>query len=91
MFPLATLETAIRDEIASAINDRPTERGAWEPEVDSLIMVRVVLRVEEEIALDLPDDVMPQGGFDGVDDCVAAVVAVCRDLWTAKLSVTEKV
>ena len=42
MFPAQTLENAIRDEIAAATNDRPTPRGAWEPEVDSLTMVRVV-------------------------------------------------
>ena len=91
MFPAQTLENAIRDEIASAINDRPTPRGAWEPEVDSLVMVRVVLRVEEELALDLPDDVMPPGGFDGVEHCVATVMETCRELWSANQPVREEV
>ncbi len=90
MFPATTLENAIRDEIAAAVNDRPTPRGAWEPEVDSLTMVRVVCRVEEETGLDLPDDVMPSGGFDNVDHCVSIVMETCRELWDASLSVEEE-
>ena len=91
MFPARTLRRAIRHEIASATNDRPTCPGAWEPEVDSLIMVRVVLRVEEELALNLPDDLMPPGGFDSVEHCVATVVETCRELWNANQLVKEEV
>lgn len=91
MFPAQTLEDAIRDEITSAINDRPTPRRPWEPEVDSLVMVRVVLRIEEELALDLPDDVMPSGGFQGIDHCVETVMAKCRELWAANQPVGEEV
>ena len=87
MFPAQTLEDAIRDEIATAAKDRPTPRGAWEPEVDSLTMVRVVCRVEEELAIELPDDVMPRGGFDSVDHFVAVVMEASRELWNANQSV----
>lgn len=91
MFPAQTLENAIRDEITSAINDRPVPRRPWEPEVDSLVMVRVVLRIEEELAINLPDDVMPSGGFHSIDHCVKTVMTKCRELWAAKQSVEEKV
>jgi acyl carrier protein len=91
MFPARSFESAIRDEITSAISDRPIPRAAWEPEVDSLVMVRVVLRIEEEFALDLPDDVMPSGGFSSVEHCVATVMKTCRELWKAKQPVTEEV
>jgi acyl carrier protein len=91
MFPAQTLENAIRDEIAAAASDRPTPRGAWEPEVDSLTMVRVVCRVEEELAIKLPDDVMPRGGFDNVDHCVAVVMAASRELWNVNKPVEERV
>ncbi len=91
MFPAQLLEDAIRDEIASAINDRPTPRAGWEPEVDSLVMVRVVLRIEEELALDLPDDVMPPGGFNDVEHCVVTVMEMCRELWNANQPVEEEV
>ena len=91
MFPTQHLEDAIRDEITSAISDRPTPRAAWEPEVDSLIMVRVVLRVEEELTLSLPDDVMPAGGFNSIEHCVATVMTRCRELWTTTQPVKEEV
>ena len=91
MFPSRILEDAIRDEITSAVNDRPTPRGAWEPAVDSLVMVRVVCRVEEEIAIELTDDVMPPGGFDSVDHCVAIVMEASRKLWNVNQPVTEEV
>lgn len=91
MFPAQTLENAIREEITTAVNDRPTPRGAWEPEIDSLTMVRVVCRVEEELAIELPDDVMPPGGFENVTHCVAVVMAASRELWKANQPVKEEV
>ncbi len=91
MFPAQTLEDAIRGEIASAIQDRPTPRGTWQPEVDSLVMIRVVLRVEEELSIELPDDVIPSGGFDGVEHCVTIIMKACRELWTANQPMTEEV
>jgi acyl carrier protein len=91
MFPTQAFADAIRDEITSAINDRPVPKAAWEPAVDSLIMVRVVLRIEEEFALNLPDDVMPAGGFDSVEHCVAKVMETCRNLWGVNQPVREEV
>ena len=91
MFSAKDLETAIRDEISAANNDRPTPREAWEPEIDSLVMVRVILRVEEEIAIDLPDDVMPAGGLDDVDGWISSVVQSCQQIWEANQKVPQKV
>lgn len=91
MFPAQLVEDVIREEIEAAANDRPTPRGSWEPEVDSLVMVRVVIRIEEELGLELQDDVMPAGGFDGVDHCVEVVMQQCRELWTVNQPVKEEV
>lgn len=91
MFPVRAVERVIRDEIASAINDRPIPPAEWEPEVDSLVMVRVILRIEEEFALNLLDDVMPAGGFSNIEHCVALVIETCRKLWNAKQLVMEEV
>jgi acyl carrier protein len=91
MFPARVVEKAVRGEITSAINDRPIARERWEPEVDSLVMVRVVLRIEEEFAINLPDDVMPSGGFLSVEHCVATVMETCRKLWNVNQPVTEEV
>lgn len=90
MFPAREVEAVIRDEISTAVNDRPAPRAAWEPAVDSLVMVRVVLRIEEEFALKLPDDVMPPGGFGSVEGCVATLMAKCRKLWKLSQPETEE-
>lgn len=91
MFPLQVLETAIRDEIAAANNDRPAPREVWEPEIDSLVMVRVILRIEEEIAIVLPDDVMPAGGVNDVEAWIDSVIQSCLQRWKTSRTVPQEV
>lgn len=69
--PAATIEAIIRDEIQCAQNDRPTPKAGWEPHVDSLVMVSIALRIEEEFSVKLPEAVMPPGGFDDENLCVS--------------------
>jgi acyl carrier protein len=83
-FPEAIVETAIRDEIVAAGKDRPPTKSGWRPEVDSQVVIRVVLRVEAEIGIELPEDTMPPGGFDDVEDCVQGILAQSRRLWREK-------
>lgn len=65
------IEAIIRDEIRRAQADRPTPKAGWEPQVDSLVMVSIALRIEEEFDLKLPEAVMPPGGFDDENLCVS--------------------
>lgn len=67
----AAIEAIIRDEIHSAQADRPTPKAGWEPQVDSLVMVSIALRIEEEFNVKLPEAAMPPGGFDDENTCVA--------------------
>lgn len=83
-FPEKTIADAIRDEIAIAAQDRPPTKSGWRPEVDSPVVVRVVLRVERELGITLPEDAMPPGGFDDVEHCVQGILAHCRMLWRDK-------
>jgi acyl carrier protein len=80
-FPRQEIENAIRDEIRCASDDRPVPRAQWEPEVDSHVMVRIVLRIEEEIGLELPDDCMPPGGVESIEQCVETITAACERIW----------
>ena len=80
-FPEDVIEAAIRDEIAVAAKDRPPTKSGWRPEVDSQIVIRVVLRVEAEIGIELPEDTMPPGGFDDIEACVQGILAQCRRVW----------
>ncbi len=83
-FPEATVEAAIRDEIAVAAKDLPPTKSGWRPEVDSQVVIRAILRVETETGIKLPEDTMPPGGFDGIEDCVQAILAKSRRLWSEK-------
>ncbi|MER8389496.1 acyl carrier protein [Mesorhizobium sp. M0965] len=67
----ATIEEVIRDEIRSAQADRPTPKAGWEPQVDSLVMISIALRIEEEFNVKLPEAAMPPGGFNDENTCVA--------------------
>lgn len=83
-FPEAVIEAAIRDEIVAAAKDRPPTKSGWRPEVDSQVVIRVVLRVEAEIGIELPEDTMPPGGFDDIEACVQSILAQSRRLWSEK-------
>lgn len=83
-FPHRLVEAAIRDEIVKSASDRPPTKAGWRPAVDSLIVVCVVLRVERELGIELPEDVMPAGGFDDVEQCVDCILGLSRRLWREK-------
>lgn len=76
----ATIEAIIRDEIRNAHADRPTAKAGWEPQVDSLVMVSIALRIEEEFNVKLPEAAMPPGGFDDENRCVAVFTQQVVDL-----------
>lgn len=90
-FPRQLIEDAIRDEICCASNDRPVPRATWEPEVDSLLLVRIVLRIEEEIGLMFPDDCMLSGGAESVAQCIETITATCERLWLEQQKTREVV
>ncbi len=80
-FPEAVVEAAIRDEIATAARDRPPTKSGWRPEVDSPVVICVILRVEAEIGIELPESAVPPGGFDDVEACVQGILARSRHIW----------
>lgn len=83
-FPEKVIEAAIRDEIARAPADRPLTKSGWRPEVNSLVVVMVTLRVERELGITLPETAMPAGGFDDAEACVRGILLQCRVLWAEK-------
>ncbi len=80
-FPATLVEAAIRDEIAAAAKDRPPARSGWRPEVDSPVVICVILRVEAEIGIEPPVGAVPPGGFDDVEACVQGILAQSRRVW----------
>lgn len=91
LFPAAAVEACIREALALASSEQATLHGvpatevsSWEPEVDSLTALDVLETLREQLGIDLPDDVVPVGGYAGVEDCAADLVAKARDAWSAQ-------
>lgn len=85
-FPTDVVETAIRDELAAAKAATPFQFGGataqnWEAEIDSMVIVEVLCAVQEAIGIDLSEDIIPQGGFETADECVATVLAAAAKTW----------
>lgn len=80
-FPRKHAEDIIRDGVRIAVENNPIPQGNWEPDVDSLVMITIAIRIEEEFDIDLPLDCMPPGGFDSVDHCVEVFLHHFAELW----------
>ncbi len=73
-------------DLAAAINDELNDiaveakmRGegstpAWEPQIDSHSVLRVCLRIEEEIGVEISEECVPVGGFKDRNSCVATML-----------------
>lgn len=81
-FPKKQAEDIIRDGVRIAAENNPVPPEVWEPVVDSLVMITIAIRIEEEFNIELPLDCMPAGGFDSIDHCVEVFLHHCAELWT---------
>lgn len=64
------IEAIVKDEIRRADENRPTPKKDWEPGVDSLVMATIVMRIEGEFGIEVPDTCIPPGGVDDVQECI---------------------
>lgn len=93
------------DELESAINaelddiaDEAIMRGEvaksnWEPEIDSHSVLRVCLRIEEEIGIEISEDCVPVGGFPDRKSCVEIMMKHAKEAIAeaAKVKIRTKV
>ena len=84
-FPAGEVERCIRDTLSDQadVQDalRPRSTSAYEPEIDSLVVLEIVCAVEEAIGVRLPPSFVPRGGYRDVADCVRDVIAQARTVW----------
>lgn len=94
-FPAEAIEACLRDAIAMAAVDRKgiPDTGAgpgapasaeWEPEVDSIVALEAILAVEAEFGIELPDDVVPPGGYADLEECVGSMLRAARAAFEGK-------
>ena len=81
-FPRAQVEHRLRRELGRAAAEASTLRGSWEPVLDSLTMVSVVLTFEDLFSFKLPPEKLVQiGGYASVDEGVSDMSERLERLW----------
>ena len=94
-FPAEAIEACLRDAIATAAVDRegipaigggkglPASAG-WESEVDSVVALEAILALEAKFGIELPDDVVPPGGYVDVEECIGSMLRAARAAFEGK-------
>jgi acyl carrier protein len=81
-FPLADVEARLRKELGKAAAESDVLRGSWEPSLDSLRMVSVLVKLEDLFDFDLrPERVVRKGGYHSVDEGVTDMRTQLHHLW----------
>ncbi|MBV9747325.1 MAG: hypothetical protein JO157_00780 [Acetobacteraceae bacterium] len=92
-FPTEAVEACLRAAIATAAADQATIRAAdgaedfvgsaeWEPEVDSIVALDVLTALGGQVGIELPDDVVPAGGYADAEACVEHLLRTACAAWT---------
>lgn len=84
-FPAQEVEQVLRESLEEVAIDtellRP-DRPEWEPLLDSLRVVGVVVRLEKLLHMKIPPDrVVQKGGYMSVDDAIRGITSKTRELW----------
>jgi len=95
LFPAEAVEACLRDAVAAAAADQAAIRtsgstsgsgkaAAWEPEADSLVVLTALTALEEQFGIELPDDVVPPGGYVDVEACIGDLLQRASAAWGEK-------
>lgn len=87
-FQMEEVEQVLRESLAEVASDtellRPN-RQAWEPLLDSLRVVGVVVRLEKLLKMKIPPDkVVQKGGYTSVEEAIRGITSKTHDLWTKR-------
>jgi acyl carrier protein len=95
-FSRAAVEARLRAALATqavdqaVLRDRPSPaplvRSAWEPEIDSLVVVELICAVEEQLGLGLPTSFAPQGGYNSAEECIRDLLTKSEAVWNQRNS-----
>jgi hypothetical protein len=84
-FPAAEVEQRLRRELEQVAGDTVVVRGGWEPLLDSLVIVGVLIVLDELFDFPLPpDEIIRPGGYSSVDEAVGDISERARHLWLKK-------
>ena len=84
-FPRAQVGQRLRRELGRVAAEARTLSGSWEPVLDSLTMVSVVLMFEDLFSFKLPPEKLVRiGGYSSVDEGVSDMFDRLERLWEEK-------
>ena len=83
-FPRTRVLEMLREELTELEDNARLLKGDWEPSIDSLQLVEVVLKIEKLIGCRLrPEDIIRRGGYGsvdaGLDDMTSKIEARWRE------------
>ena len=92
-FPAAEVESCIRGFLAQKGSVQASLRGTAnvtnglegmigpQPEIDSLVVVELLVMIEPKVPFDLPDSLVLAGGYEGVDEVVQDLIPRIEERW----------
>lgn len=94
-FPSGAVEACLRDELIEtvkaeagikgiALPDAPADIAKTSFQVDSLVVVSILCKVEPIVGFELPDSVVRAGGYASVDNALAHLLPRIEAQWTKK-------
>ncbi len=86
-FPTAEVKRRLREELRQAAEESAILRAGWEPLLDSLRMVSVVLTLEELFPSSFklpPEKLVRRGGYTSVDEGVEDMCDRLQRLWNER-------
>jgi len=82
IYPFADVQRLLQAGVREAAEDSVDLRGEWEPLLDSLRMVSVVVSLEDLFDFPLPPEkLVRRGGYTGEDEAVEHISGQLRRLW----------
>ena len=82
-FPRAQVEKLLREELTEKHEEAQLITGDWEPSIDSLELVSVVLSIEKLLECRIrPEDVIQCGGYKSVDEGINDMLAKVESRWS---------
>lgn len=94
-FPKAAVEASLRDELVETVKGEAAIKGVTLPstpkqiaqtpfQVDSLVVVSILIAVEPIVGFELPESVVRAGGYASVDSALEDLLPQIERLWTKR-------
>jgi acyl carrier protein len=81
-FPSSEVEARLRRELGKAAAESDVLRGSWEPSLDSLRIVSILVKLEDLFDFDLrPEKIVRKGGYHSVEEGVDDLRNRLHRLW----------